>query len=116
MESMIENSKINEITKRIVEKCNPEKIILFGSYASGNVSEDSDLDLLVIQETDLPHHKRGLDIYKSLIGTMVPIDVLVYTQQEFEKEIRNNYSFLNSAMKSSRILYERKKQYNTTMG
>jgi hypothetical protein len=43
---------------------------------------------------------------------MVPVDILAYTRKELEQEKADKYSFLNSAVKSSKILYERKKQYN----
>jgi len=105
---MIELKKINDIVARIAAKFNPDKIILFGSYASGKPNNDSDIDLLVIQDTDLPRHKRSFDIQKMLIGSMIPMDILVYTNNEFEKEKNEKYSFLNSAIKTSKILYERK--------
>lgn len=105
---MVELKKINDIVSRIASKFNPDKIILFGSYASGTPNEDSDIDLLVIQDTDLPRHKRSFEIQKLLIGSMIPMDILVYTNNEFEKEKKEKYSFLNSAIKTSKILYERK--------
>ena len=104
---MIETTKINDIVVRIAKSFNPEKIILFGSYANGIPNKESDLDLLVIQETDLPRHKRGLDIRLSLIGTKIPMDILVYTSAEFEIEKNERFSFLHSAMKNSKTLYER---------
>lgn len=105
---MIETTKINDIVTRIASKFNPDKIILFGSYASGTPNDNSDIDLIVIQDTDLPRHKRSFDIQKLLIGSMIPMDILVYTSNEFEKEKNEKYSFLNSAIKTSKILYERK--------
>ncbi len=105
---MIGIAKINDIVNRIATQFNPEKIILFGSYAAGNASDSSDLDLLVIKDTDLPRHKRSFDIHKSLIGSMIPIDILVYTQKEFEHEKNEKSSFLNSVIKTSKLLYERK--------
>jgi len=104
---MIETAKINDIVSRIATNFNPDKIILFGSYANGNPDNDSDLDLLIIKDTDLPRHRRSFDIQKLLIGSMIPMDILVYTNQEFEQEKNEKYSFLNSAIKSSKILYER---------
>ena len=109
---MIEITKINEIVNRIAIKFNPEKIILFGSYAVGNPTNDSDIDLLIIKDTDLPRHKRSFDIQKSLIGSMIPMDILVYTTREFEQEMNVKNSFLFSAIKTSKILYERGKQNN----
>jgi predicted nucleotidyltransferase len=48
---MVTQAQINEITKRIVENSQPERVILFGSYARGNPTEDSDLDLLIVMES-----------------------------------------------------------------
>ncbi len=106
---MINTEKINEIALKIATNFNPDKIILFGSYASGNQSDDSDLDLLIIQDSDLPKHKRGLDIRMSLRGLKIPMDILIYTNSEFESEKDIKYSFLNAAIKNSKILYERYK-------
>jgi predicted nucleotidyltransferase len=104
---MIDSDKINEVVNRIAINFNPERIILFGSYANGIPDKGSDLDLLIIQETDLPMHKRGLDIRLSLIGTMIPIDVLVYTKKEFDEEKKKRFSFINSAIRNSKVIYER---------
>ena len=104
---MIETSKINEIVSKIADNFNPEKIILFGSYAKNMQYKGSDLDLLIIRETNLPVYKRAIDIRLSLIGTKVPIDILVYTNSEFEQEKSDKYSFLFSALKNSKVLYER---------
>ena len=104
---MIEATKIKDIVNKIAIRFNPEKIILFGSNAAGNPTNDSDLDLLIIKETDLPRHKRSFDIQKSLIGSMVPMDILVYTRKEYEQEQNEERSFLFSAIKTSKILYER---------
>ena len=51
---MIEKDKISEIINKIARDYDPDKIILFGSSATGNVNENSDLDLVVIEETDIP--------------------------------------------------------------
>ena len=104
---MIETSKINDIVNRIADKFNPDKIILFGSYAVGNPNNDSDLDLLIIKDSYLTKYKRSFDIQKWLIGSMVPMDILLYTNQEFEEEMKVKNSFLNSAIRTSKVLYER---------
>ena len=104
---MIDVAKINEVVTKIVSRFNPDKIILFGSYANGTQNNDSDLDLLIVQDSDLPMQKRGLDIRLSLIGSMIPIDLLVYTKSEFDQEKNKHFSFVNSAIKNSKVLYER---------
>jgi predicted nucleotidyltransferase len=105
---VIEFTKINDIVTRIAINFNPDKIILFGSYAAGTPNDDSDIDLLIIKDTDLPRQRRSFDIQKMLIGSMIPMDIIVYTNNEFEKEKNEKYSFLNSVIKTSKILYERK--------
>jgi predicted nucleotidyltransferase len=104
---MIDSNKIREIASAIATKFNPDKIFLFGSYANGTQQEDSDVDLLIIQDTDLPMQQRGFDIRMSLLGSMIPYDILIYTNEEFEQEKNKSYSFLHSAMKHSKLLYER---------
>jgi len=103
---MITPEKIDEVVSRIASKFNPYKIILFGSYANGTSNNDSDLDLLIVQDTDLPMHQRGFDIRMSLLGIMIPMDILVYTKSEFNEEKDKQFSFLNTAIKNSKILYE----------
>ena len=104
---MIDSKKIDEVATRIASRFNPYKIILFGSYANGTPNDDSDLDLLIVQDSDLPMQKRGLDIRMALIGTKIPLDILIYTKLEFEQEKSKNSSFFNSAIKNSKVLYER---------
>jgi uncharacterized protein len=105
---MIETRQINDIVNRIAINYKPEKIILFGSYARGNFNEDSDLDFILIKDTNEPKHKRGLEVRKLFYGLPVPMDFKIYTATEFSKELSNQYSFLSSAIKESKVLYERK--------
>ncbi len=96
---MIDESTISNLINRIATNVNPDKIYLFGSYATGMANEDSDIDLLVVKETLEPRYKRSIEIQRLLIGTKLPVDVVVYTKDEFENEKLNKYSFLNSAFK-----------------
>jgi len=104
---MIATDLINDIVNKIANRFNPDKIILFGSYASGNQNENSDIDLLVIKESDEPFQYRDFEIRKYLIGTSTPMDIIVYTSAEYEEEKNNRYSFINNTLKTSKILYER---------
>lgn len=104
---MIAESKIQEVVDKIAKGFNPEKIILFGSYAMGNATDDSDLDLMVIQETKLLIHKRANEMRFLLIGSKILIDILVFTKTEFKNESSKRYSFLHAAIKNSKTLYER---------
>jgi predicted nucleotidyltransferase len=104
---MIGKDKISEIINKIALGYDPDKIILFGSYANGNPNEDSDLDLFVIKDTYLPRPQRAMQVRKLIYGSMVPIDLLVYTPQEFEDSKSNKYSFVFEVFNSGKIVYER---------
>ncbi|SHJ42757.1 Nucleotidyltransferase domain-containing protein [Tangfeifania diversioriginum] len=106
---MISQDKIEEIKQKIVNNFNPKQILLIGSYASGTQNNDSDLDLLIVKDSDLPRQRRAFNIRKSLIGNRIPMDILVYTPDEFESEKNEKYSFINSALKNSRLLYDQSK-------
>jgi len=105
---MISRTKISDIVNKIASNYNPERIFLFGSYANDSANEDSDLDFIIIKQTDTPKHKRGREVRRFLLGSMVPIDLKIYTPKEFDEEKNINYSFLNSAIKGAKVLYERK--------
>ena len=92
---MISIDQINEIYTRIVQEVNPEKIILFGSYATGRYNEDSDLDLIIVKDSNLPKHKRNIEIRRLFYGYLVPMDIKIYTPQEFQQELKNKYLVYN---------------------
>src|SRR5690554_3483566 len=102
---LISEEKINEVVKRIVSNVNPEKIILFGSYAEGNPDDDSDLDILVVKEMDIPRYKRSRQIRKYLRGIKVPIDLLVYSQNEIDEWKDTKHSFISKVLENGRVLY-----------
>jgi len=104
---MIGKDKISEIVNKIAVGYNPDKIILFGSYAYGNPSENSDLDLFVIKDTDLPRPQRAVQVRKLIYRSMVPIDLLVYTPNEVEESKMNIYSIVFEVLNSGKVLYER---------
>ena len=96
---------IQEVKNRIVSGAHPEKIILFGSYAYGTPTKDSDLDLLVIMPTDEPMHKRVLKIRKMLRDFRIPKDIMVYTPQEVEKWKNASTAFVTSILKKGKVIY-----------
>ena len=103
----LNSETIDEIVKRIVNSVDPEKIILFGSYAYGQPREDSDLDLLVIMESSLPRYKRAIPIYRALAGLIIPKDVLVYTPEEIKKWSQVSQAFITTVLEKGQIIYEK---------
>lgn len=102
---MIAKSKISQIVKLIVKNVEPEKIILFGSYVTGNPGENSDLDLLIIKDSKIPRYKRGREIRKYLRGIGVPLDVIVYTNEEIKKWKNVKEAFITQVISQGRVLY-----------
>ncbi|HID26999.1 MAG TPA: nucleotidyltransferase domain-containing protein [Methanosarcinales archaeon] len=101
---MITQEQIDDLVQKIIENYHPEKIILFGSYASGNATDDSDLDLLIVKDTSFPIHKRGREIRKFIKQHPFSLDFIVYTPSEFEKHKSNKMSFLNKVLREGKIL------------
>lgn len=95
-----------EIVDRLCKALNPTKIYLYGSCASGHPGPDSDLDLLVVVENSpLDFFKRSALAYQALRRIGVPIDVQVYTRNEFEPRAALPVSFERTVCRKGRVLY-----------
>lgn len=104
---MIDNNKISELINKIANGYDPDKIILFGSYAKGTANDDSDVDLLVIKETDTPRPERTFQVRKMLYGMMIPLDILVYTPIEIKESQKSKLNFLHEVLTTGKTVYER---------
>jgi predicted nucleotidyltransferase len=103
----IDENLLNEVVQRILTVTNPDKIILFGSYARGNANEDSDLDILIIQPSDLPRCDRSVPIRLALLGVFPSKDIVVYTPEEVEEWKTASTSFIATVLREGKILYEK---------
>lgn len=102
---MLSDADIQRIVARIVEGCRPIAAGTFGSYAVGLAREGSDLDLFVIQRTTLPKPARRRAIGQHLFGVMHPLDIHVFTPEEFEADAREELSFAWIIAKQARLYY-----------
>jgi predicted nucleotidyltransferase len=107
---MIASEKVIEkAVEYIKEKISPDKIYLFGSYANGNPTENSDLDFFIIKETTLPKHKRTTSLYSleksKKIGFFIGIDFIVYTPQEFEEQKNEINSIAGEVERTGKLIY-----------
>jgi len=93
--------------ERIVEALHPEKVVLFGSYAYGQPTSDSDVDLLVVMETDKPGKERYLSVCRLLRPRTFPVDILVRTPQEIARALEKGDFFIRDIMTQGKVLYER---------
>jgi uncharacterized protein len=99
----------NEIylqSQAIAENFCPEKIILFGSYAYGDPTPESDVDLLIIANSETPAWKLSVEISLKLDHAF-PIDIVVKSTREIEDRIANGDFFIQNIMTSGKVLYER---------
>lgn len=103
---MITQEQINEIGRRIVRNFKPEKIILFGSYANGTPTEESDLDLLIIKDSDFPSRLQNRKVRKILSDLRVPVDVIVRTPEEFRTYKDIVGTIIYPANKFGKVIYE----------
>jgi predicted nucleotidyltransferase len=94
--------------ERIVSELKPEKIILFGSYAYGEPTPDSDVDLLVILKTNAKEIDRYVAVSNLLYPRQFPVDILVKTPKEMEAEARKKGNFfMREILKKGKVIYER---------
>ena len=103
---MITQEQINEVSMRIVRNFKPQKIILFGSYANGTPTEESDLDLLVIKDSDSPSRLQNRKIRRILSDLRIPIDVVVKTPEEFRTYRDIIGTIIYPANKFGKVIYE----------
>ena len=84
----------------------PEQIILFGSVARGDADEYSDIDLIVIKDTDQRFVQRMVEA-GFFISRDIAVDVFVYTPEEIATMIEDENPFIQQALKEGKILYEK---------
>lgn len=101
---MLTKRKIKQFASRVAKQFNPEKIILFGSYAYGKPRTDSDVDLLVILKHQDSAIKKASDIRLALPAE-VPIDVIVRTPERIQERLSMNDFFMREIIERGQVLY-----------
>ena len=100
----IPTRKISQVVKKIALEYNPEKIILFGSYAWGKPHADSDVDLFVVKKT-----RNVLELGRRIDGSVFPrpfpVDILVYTPQQVERREKLGDFFIRDILSKGKVLY-----------
>ena len=97
---------VEETINTIVRVFKPEKIIIFGSVARGTADEYSDLDILVVMDTDMDYYSRSSAIYRAVYKIHIPKDILVLTPEEFEQDKDNALSFTSEIVRTGKVAYE----------
>jgi predicted nucleotidyltransferase len=104
---MVTLNDINKLCQKIAEDFDIEKIILFGSYAKDTATKDSDIDLLIVANIDLPPVERYCAVREALADFPTGFDLIVKTPDEYEKwrHIVNHIVYF--AEKYGKTIYER---------
>ncbi len=106
----VTDEKVEQAVKGLVEAYDPIYIYTFGSYAKGQIDEDSDFDVMaVVDEYDDKPWKMMVRGYEGMKGVNMPIDFLLYDKAKFEACKNDATSFCHKIIRTGRLLYERKK-------
>jgi predicted nucleotidyltransferase len=97
--------EIRHITAQLIEKYGPERIILFGSAARGELHVDGDVDFLIIKRGGPPIGRERIRELHRLIDRNIPVDFLVYRPEEFEGRLAMGDPFLKAILRDGKVLY-----------
>ena len=105
MERILSEQILAEMIRRVVEVAHPQRLILFGSAARGDLGPHSDVDLLVV--VDQPVHRRRLAqaIYRNLVRVGFAADIVVVTTQDLERYKDNRYTVIRPALEEGQVVY-----------
>jgi predicted nucleotidyltransferase len=99
---------VEQIVERLVTGYDPDRIILFGSHATGDARSDSDVDLLIVKRTDKRPIDRRIEVQRLLADRAIPLDVIVYTPEELRRLFAAGSPFIEEVVEHGRVLYMRK--------
>lgn len=104
MDGQLSEPIIQEIVRRIVQAAQPERIILFGSAARGEMGPHSDVDVLVVK-SGAHRRKLAMEIYKNLAGIGIAKDVIVVTPEDIERYGQCPALIIEPALREGRVIY-----------
>jgi uncharacterized protein len=99
-------SELQSAVNRLVANLEPERIILFGSHAYGSPGPDSDIDLLIIMNTEEGPAERIRTVSRLLSPRPFPVDIVVRTPSELARDLKKIDSFMRDIVEKGRVLYE----------
>jgi predicted nucleotidyltransferase len=103
----ITEEKIRQAAQKIVDAVQPEKIILFGSFAYGKPNDDSDVDLFVVLESDQRIRERAMELSEVLYPRPFPVDIITRTPAELKERLEIGDCFFKEIVSKGKVLYER---------
>lgn len=104
---MFDYSLVDDIVDSIIDGFAPEKIYIFGSVARHEARDGSDVDLMIVMDTDLDRIRRTIPIRLSLLQYRVDKDIIIVTPNELTEFTKNEYSFFNMILDTGVLAYEK---------
>lgn len=101
----LDDDLLQEIVRRVVEVADPDRIILFGSAARGDMGPHSDVDLLVIKGGDYDHWRLLGQMYRAMFGVGFPVDFVLVTPESVERYRNSHPLVIAPAMVEGREVY-----------
>jgi uncharacterized protein len=102
---MLTIEKVNEILEKIKLSSRSIRIVLFGSWAWDTPHENSDIDVLVIEEQYADKQSEIIRLKSGLISSEYSIDILLFTREEYEKKLKEGWSLLENIEKNGKVYY-----------
>lgn len=97
---------LQEVTRRIVATVQPQRVLLFGSAARGQMTKNSDFDMLVVMRGSAHRRLTAQKIYRNLHGAGISVDIVVATEKDIKEYGNRTGTILKSALQEGRVLYE----------
>lgn len=97
--------KITRYTQRVVEQLRPQAVIIFGSFARGDINEGSDVDILVVADFKEPFLDRIKILLDLNDGIGLPLEPIGYTPEEFQRMKKEENRFIREVLKTGKVLY-----------
>ena len=103
---MTQATLLEQVTRTIVERFHPKRIVLFGSHARGDAGTDSDLDVFIEMQTSRRPPERAIEVSAAFGLRPWPLDVVVYTPEEVQRLRGVSGTLLSVIEKEGKVLYE----------
>ncbi len=103
--AMVTMDSIREFSRRLAAEFHPERIVLFGSYASGTPTSDSDVDLLVVMPFEGRSVNQSVEM-RVRLRPEFPVDLIVRTPQAVKQRLEMGDSFMRDVLRDGKVLYE----------
>ena len=100
-----DESKLQDLVDRIVDAVHPLRIILFGSAARGEMTPDSDVDVLVVMPDGTHRRRTAMGLHRHMLGLGMPVDILVATPTDLAKHRDNVGLVYRTVLQEGRELY-----------